>query len=192
MSMLGLAASSQKITTQSDEKEAIIAFQYLNRIRNNPTAYNDSTGVNLSAISPKIHLLWNDTLAKVALSRAEDLAKNNYFGHVNKNGEGINFLIAQSGYHLRDEWTQNKSNNFFESLQAGGQNGIEAINLLIEDKGVKNKGHRKHLLGMDEWNSKLVDIGVAFVRAEGASFNTYTVIIIAMHDMKPKVRVIYK
>jgi len=79
--------------------------------------------------------------------------------------------------------TNSKQNNFFESIAAGVDNGEEAIRLLIIDKGFPSQGHRKHLLGMGEWNASLTDIGIGFARRNsGSSYTTYVSIIIAKHN----------
>jgi uncharacterized protein YkwD len=58
------------------------AFLYLNKVRANPSLYSKEVGVSLSGIKARHALKWNDTLAKVAQAKAEDLARNNYFDHV--------------------------------------------------------------------------------------------------------------
>jgi hypothetical protein len=74
------------------------------------------------------------------------------------------------------------SRNYFESCNAGGLSGEEAIRMLIIDEGVPTLDHRKHLLGMDSWSHSLVDIGIGYARSNGHTrFRTYTCVIIAKH-----------
>jgi uncharacterized protein YkwD len=167
----------------TDKEEAQKAFAFLNEIRNNPDAYSKELQYAKGLKVSKLKLVWNDTLAKVAEAKAYDLAKKNYFAHVNKDGQGINYLIAKSGYALNSDWTKKKSDNFFESLSANNPTGVEAIKALIIDKGNPQFGHRKHLLGLDEWNATLKDIGIGFVRsASGSAYQTYMCVIIAKHN----------
>lgn len=173
-------------STEVNKGEAKKAFEYLNQFRANPKEYGDKLKLNLKKVDARPALIWNETLAKVAEARALDMAENNYFSHINKKGQGVNILIHEAGYTLPKNWTKNKQDNFFESIQAGAKEGIEAINDLIIDKGTPSLGHRKHLLGMDDdkpFNSKLKDIGIGYVTCKkGCQYISYTCIIIAMQE----------
>lgn len=160
-------------------EEAKAAFEYLNRIRENPPQFSKETGADLGKIGPRPALLWNDTLAWVAREKAMDMAKRNYFGHVNPEGKGINIMIHEAGYTLPQEWIKEKKLNYFESLNAGTQTGVGAINDLILDAYDKGKGHRKHLLGTNEFYGGLTHIGIGHVKAEGSKYVYYTVVIVA-------------
>lgn len=164
-----------------DREEAQLMFSYLQDLRQKNVPKSDPLLKYVAKNSPD--LVWNDTLALVAEQRARDMAENNYFGHVDKKGYGVNYHIARSGYSLEPEWLENKADNYFESLEAGKEDHKEIIADLIIDKGIPSKGHRKHLLGLDEWNKKNTDIGIGCYRVSGmkAEYTTYTVIIIARH-----------
>jgi uncharacterized protein YkwD len=182
ISILFLAFSSQNDKGYLDEQEARLMFDYLQDLRQKKVDRFDPL---LKYVDKGSLLLnWNDTLAKVAQARAMDMAVHNYFDHIDRKGYGVNYYIAEAGYELESEWTEKKDYNFFESLEAGKENYKEIISDLIIDQGVPNKGHRKHLLGLDEWNKKNVDVGIAVYRVgsnEKATYSTYTVIIIARH-----------
>ena len=169
-----------KPTPELDKAQAKAAFVLLNDIRTNPAKYADQFSF-LKDVKSVRTLKWNDTLAKVAEARALDLAKRNYFGHVDPDGYGANYYINKEGYKLESNWLSDKKNNFFESLSAGSESGEQAIKALIIDNGTSSLGHRKHLLGMDTWNSSLVDIGIGFVKAEETKYRYYTCVIIAKH-----------
>ena len=127
-------------------------------------------------------LVWNEALAKVAEAKAMDMAKRGYFDHISPEGYSINYYINKAGYKLDPKFLNQRTNNYFESIQAGAESGEAAMNDLILDAGVPELGHRKHLLGMDDWNSSLVDIGIGFVRTgQGAKYRTFTSVIIAKH-----------
>ncbi|MFN4234925.1 MAG: CAP domain-containing protein [Bacteroidia bacterium] len=169
-----------------NKEEAKKAFEYLNQFRANPKEYGDKLKLNLKKVDARPALVWNETLAKVAEERAMDMAENKYFSHINKKGQGVNILIHEAGYTLPKNWIKNKQDNFFESIQAGAKDGIDAINDLIIDKGTESHGHRKHLLGIDDdkaFNSKLKDIGIGFVSCKkGCQYISYTCVIIAMQE----------
>ena len=166
-----------------DEEQAL---NYLNKVRANPSMYSEDIGLDLSYVDKKHPLVWNKNLAYVAQMKAEDMAKRNYFAHVDPNGQGINIFIHKSGYKLNESWIKNKRSNNFESLGAGYLNGKHAIKELILDQGVNPPGHRNHLLGITDFWSNCYDIGIGFVNKEEvnvkAKYQTYICIIIANHD----------
>jgi uncharacterized protein YkwD len=173
--------SSQAQTTYLDA-QAWQAIQYLNRIRQNPKAYADSTGTpSLKYAKPKAQLTPDSILMKVARKRAADMAEKNYFDHVNKEGFGVNWLMQAEGYTLEERWTRKKDFNSFESISAGFATGIEHINNLILDKGQEPPGHRQHLLGMTDFWAGCVDVGAALVHNPKSKYKYYFVIIIAFH-----------
>ena len=165
-----------------DREQAKLAYLYLNDVRTSPkkftTEYPFLTG--FKGMPP---LKWNDTLARVAERKALDMATRNYFAHVDPEGYGINYYINKEGYRLDSSWLRKPSANFFESCNAGGLTGREAIKMLLEDNGVPTLGHRKHLLGLDDWSVTLYDVGIGFARAgEGTQYKTYTCVLIAKHS----------
>jgi uncharacterized protein YkwD len=166
-----------------DKKEAQDAFALLTEIRNNPDKYYEELNFEKGLKVSKIKLKWNDTLAKIAEAKAYDMAKRNYMSHVDPDGYGMNYYIKKGGYKLQPKWTVEKSANYFESLAANTFTGIESIKVLVTDKNTPTLGHRKHLLGLDEWNAALTDIGIGFSRREsGSTYKTYTCVIIAKHN----------
>jgi len=167
------------------KEEAKKAFILLNDIRANPGNYYKELGYEKNLKTTKRQLIWNDTLARVAEEKARDMAERDYFAHVNPEGIGINYLISKSGYKLNPDWTKEKSQNYFESLAAGSADGEDAIKQLIIDESDARGGyrHRIHLLGLDEWSSSLVDIGIGFASVKsGSEYPTYISVIIAKHN----------
>lgn len=165
-----------------DKEEALKMFEYLQDLRQKKVPRSDKNLRYVGKNSAVLH--WNDTLAKVAEARALDLATGNYFDHIDKKGNGVNFYIQEAGYYLEPEWTEDRSDNYFESLEAGKDDFYSIISDLIIDKGIPSKGHRKHLLGLDDWNKKNTDIGIALYRTgeeDSSEYSSYTVIIIARH-----------
>lgn len=166
-----------------DKEEAQKAFAILQDIRKNPNKYFQELNFEKDLKTSTTQLKWNDTLAKVAEAKAFDMANRNYFGHVDPDGFGINHFINEAGYKLNSKWTQVKSDNYFESLTANLTTGEEAIGYLVKDSLTPSLGHRKHLLGLDGWNSTLTDVGIGFIRRNsGSLYQTYICVIIAKHD----------
>ena len=170
------------VNNRTSSNEIENAFMYLNAVRKNPARYSNEIGVNLGGIKPLHELKWNHTLAKVAQAKAQDMVNRNYMGHVDPDGGGMNFKINAAGYKLRSSWLQDYSSNNFESIAAGPATGKEAIKLLINDGGASNAnaGHRRHLLGIDDFWSNCYDIGIGM--AKGGSYGYYWCILIAKHD----------
>src|SRR6185369_16155823 len=50
----------------------------------------------------------DDRLTQVARARAMDMAKRNYFDHVNPDGNGPNYLVRQTGYQLPSFWSTSR------------------------------------------------------------------------------------
>jgi uncharacterized protein YkwD len=171
---------SDKIELRFERARA--AYEYLNRIRQEPDAYSDDIGVDLSYVEPRHRLVWNDTLAAVAEAKALDMAKRDYFDHQTPEGYGINIQMHRAGYRLPKAWIEEKSSNFFESLGAGYQDATGLINGLIVDEGTPGLEHRRHLLGIDEFWSDCRDIGIGFAENPTSTFKTYASIVIAKHN----------
>lgn len=171
--------SSFSSHAQTMKEEAKAAFDYLNAIRQNPPKYSKETGTDLRKVKPRPALIWNDTLARIAEEKALDMGRRNYFAHLNPEEKGINIIIHEAGFELPAEWIKNKESNFFESISAGNETGIEVVRDLILDSYDTGKGHRKHLLGMNEFYSTLTHCGIGHVKVEGSKYTYYTVFIIA-------------
>lgn len=183
--LLVILTSFQKSTGIIVNKdEAKKAFELLTDIRANPQKYYQEYKFPKSTKPSTVVLQWNETLAKVAEEKAYDMAKRNYFSHTSPDKEGINYQINKAGYNIVESWCKPKSQNFFESLYAGtGKDNAEAgLKTLIIDEGISSKGHRVHLLGLDEWNRSLTDIGIGIVHSSQSKYGTYMCVIIAKHD----------
>lgn len=180
--ILGGATAFQKASgIRLDKEEARKAYEYLLAIRKNPQEYYKKLQFSKNTPVSKVVLKWNDTLSKVAEERALDMAKRNYFSHVNPDKVAVNYLLHQAGYSLPASWYKNKRDNYFESISAGTYSGIEGIDNLIIDISDREKGHRKHLMGIGEFNSNLVDIGIGFAWSDKSNYQSYMCVIIAKH-----------
>jgi len=159
------------------------AFDYLNAVRNNPTAYNDELGVDLSTVERRDDLIWNDAIAKAAYNKAKDMAERNYFAHVDPDGYGMNYKINEAGFELADYLLQSKEAKNFESIAAGTNrnSGKIMIQQLIIDKGIPSLGHRKHLLGMTDFWAESKYCGIGFYKKAGSKYTYYMCVLIAKH-----------
>jgi hypothetical protein len=177
------AIAGGKGSIVADKEEARKAYVLLNDIRVNPEDYCRELHFSRREDVSRMPLRWNDTLARIAEAKAIDMARRDYFDHVDPDGYGMNYLLNKGGYRLNREWLQDKRRNSFESIGMGWPGGEEAIRALIIDQGVPSLGHRKHLLGLGEWNSSLKDIGIGYVtRGSGSDYETYICVVIAKHD----------
>lgn len=169
--------------THVQRKEAKQAFHYINAFRANPEKYVTELGLSgLSGVT-STPLKWNRTLARIAEQRAIDMARRDYFDHVDPDGYGPNYHIHTGGYALNPDWVKNRRTNNFESIGANHSSALEGVQAFIIGKGSPGFMHRKHLLGMDDWNGSLEDIGIGFVRVpKGARYKSYLCVLIAKHD----------
>lgn len=177
----GAIAQNKGIFT--DRKQAKEAYNLLNDIRMHPEKYAKQLGISPVSKVKRVKLVWNKDLAKAAEFRAYDMAKRNYFEHVSPEGLGPNYYIVKAGYSLNPDWIKQKTANNFESIAANHATAEEGIRAFIIGKGSPGFMHRKHVLGMDDWNSSLVDIGIGFVHSPaGSKYKTYLCVLIAKHD----------
>lgn len=159
-----------------------VEFVYLvNRARHDPVAYQveQNLPVSLSGVTPRGPVAFNSALFDSAEVKANDLVANNYFDHVSPAGVHANQLAMDAGYVLPSHFPADA--NFVESLAAGTNydTAIEALNLLVIDEGVPSLGHRKQLLGIDDFYAANRDIGVGFSSSPTARYSNYWSIHIA-------------
>ncbi|MCB0766595.1 MAG: hypothetical protein KDB95_05240 [Flavobacteriales bacterium] len=177
-SLLGYVPGGPEV----DREEARSAFELVNLIRKDPKAYSQRLKFSPIQVVARPALRWNDTLALAAERKALDMARRNYYAHVDPDGFGMNHYIQLAGYELDPRWLKNPEENNFESIHSGIADAVQLIEEMIIDAQVPSKGHRHHLLGVGEWNASLVDIGIGFVHADStADWPTYACVLIAKH-----------
>jgi hypothetical protein len=169
-----------------DAAQSQKAFALLNKVRHDPNSYSGRFGFSLKGFSPRADLVWDDSLAAVAMRRAISMAYKGYFGHVDPDGYGINYYINQASYSLTDEQLKHKKESNFDAYEGGAPSGEVAIkNILIDYDKIGDEG-RNLLLGVGDFNASLTDCGVAYVHGSGSTkYKSYTVVIIAKRG-KPK------
>jgi len=181
--------NSNNSNTDSDDtskpsSEVESAFQYLNEIRVNPSKYAGTITQYLSSVEARPKLNWNESLAKAAQMKAEDMASRNYFSHTTPEGYGMNYYINYYGYELPSYMLASVDLNYFESIAAGSSTGKDAIDMLINDGGADNEsaGHRRHLLGIHELYAKCYDIGIGMAYNPNSTYKYYWSFLVAAHS----------
>ncbi len=176
--------SSPEVSGFLDKAEAQEAFNYLNNIRQNPGAYSNEIGVDLSYVEPRHKLVWNSICAQVAEEKALDMIKRDYFGHVDPDGYGINRRLHDAGYEMSENFIQNKSDASFESISQWGDgkyplNNFDTVGIkcLIVDEGWDPPGHRNHLLGIIDFWEDCIDCGIGIAYSDDKTYARMCVII---------------
>ncbi len=184
MRAVALVACVALASCGQDQPEARRALEYLNRVRANPASFSAEIGLDLSRVAPRPPLRWDKRLAASARLRAGDLAKRNYFAHVNPEGLGPNHFARQAGYPLPELWPGGRGNNI-EALHGGTDASggpEEAIRSLIRDAGVDPPGHRIQLLGMNDFFAAHRDAGIGLAFEPGSKYQHY----MAVHTAQPR------
>lgn len=186
ISLFSFKASFPGAGIEYDAAQSQKAFILLNKVRHDPNSYSQRFGFPLKGYAPRLDLVWDDSLAAVAMRRAVSMAYKGYFGHVDPDGYGINYYINQASYTLTEDQLKHKKASDFDAYEGGAMSGEMAIkNIIIDYDKIGDEG-RNLLLGVGDLNSTLTDCGVAFVHGSGSTkYKSYTVVIIAKRT-KPK------
>ncbi|RDV14154.1 CAP domain-containing protein [Pontibacter diazotrophicus] len=155
-------------------------FEELNAVRQNPAHYAAIYKVPaLRKVPAKPALVWDETLAKLAQQKAEDMAAKNYMEHVDKKGRGMNYYLWQANYPLPDFYSKDIRANNVESIAANTAGPLEFVQQLIIDEGVPNLGHRKHLLGFNDRDTPATHVGIGIAYNPNSRYKYYCSILIA-------------
>ena len=155
-------------------------FEELNAVRQDPKLYAKKYKLPaLALISPRYPLVWDDTLAKLAQQKAEDMARHNYFSHTDRRGRGMNYYLRQAGYPLPAYFSRDTRANNVESIAANTESPLVFVQQLIEDEGVPSLGHRKHLLSLNKESTPSTHIGIGIAYNPNSRYKYYCSILIA-------------
>lgn len=139
---------------------------------------DELTIAHLMSVQPgqnRPYLSCDPTLTYVARGRALDMGTRNYFGHVNVDGIGPNYLINQAGYRLPAWWGNHPSSNYVESIAAGTfMTPYDSWNAWMG-----SPGHRTHLLAEIPFYTDQVNYGIGVVDVPGSYYSKYYVVITA-------------
>ncbi len=169
-----------------DRAQGQKAFVLLNKIRKDPNAYSERYGVSLRNIPPRMPLVWDDSLAAIAEHKALSMAMGGYYGHVDPQGNGINYYINKVD-SIPADWVLDKKASTLDALEGGAPSGEMAIKNIVTDQAKTNNEGRKVILCEGDFNSALTDVGIAYVHGTGSTkYWSYTVVICAPHCRRVK------
>ena len=120
-------------------------------------------------------LTCNPILAQVASERAVDMGVREYFGHVNPDGYGPNYLVEHAGYLLPDYYDQSPIGNNIESIAAGYTSAAA-----VWEAWMGSEAHRVHLLGLTDFWEDQYEYGVGYAYVEGSPYGHYWVVLTAL------------
>lgn len=116
----------------------------------------------------------NQILTQVAQERAQDMAERGYFGHVNPDGDGPNYLLLQAGYPLPDWYTPARNSNMVESIAGGYADATSAW-----QGWMNSNSHKAHILGQNDFYAAQQEYGIGHFELPGSPLGHYWVIITA-------------
>src|SRR6266851_3055716 len=157
-----------------------LLLERLNDIRADPPAYGKSIGLDLSNVAPAQPLAFQPLLVQAARQHSQDMNDRGYVSHVSPDGQT---LIDRLTWGVGFPWTANG-----ESIAAGRDldDAEVALRSLIQDQGVADLGHRRHLLALDALFQTQNQVGIGIVQdGSGPHRNYYTIDTAAGIDSRP-------
>ncbi len=116
----------------------------------------------------------DERLVAVARARAMDMAKRDYFDHVNPDGNGPNYLVRAAGYALPATYSTDRKANSIESIGGGYMSAQECWDELL-----KSPPHRAHLLAQEPFFKDQTSYGIGHYYDPNSTYWHYWVIITA-------------
>ncbi len=154
---------------------AQLLLERLNDARENPLAYGNAIGLDLSYVSPSQPLAWSPLLGLAAQSHALDMSTRGYFSHTTPEGVTGGQRLTNVGF----DWSA-----WGESIAFGFPSAEAALQALIVDAGVPNLGHRSHLLAIDNLFQSQNQIGIGIANASNGT-PYYVIDTAANRDARP-------
>jgi len=111
----------------------------------------------------------------VARARALDLARRDYFSHVDPDGIGPNRLIKMTGYKLPAHYSGARNGNNVESIVAGTHHTPGTA----FQAWMRSSGHRTHLLASEAFYRSQTRFGVGYAKEPASDFGHYFVFVSA-------------
>jgi uncharacterized protein YkwD len=155
-------------------------LERLNDVRADPAAYGRSIGLDLSNVAPAPPLAFQPLLVEAAQQHSQDMNARGYVSHTTPEGQD---LVDRLTWGVGFPWTA-----YGESIAAGLalSNPEDALRSLIQDDGVTDLGHRRHLLALDALFQNQNQVGIGIVQGgSGAHRNYYTIDTAAGDDPRP-------
>ncbi|MED5262417.1 MAG: hypothetical protein VX574_08480 [Myxococcota bacterium] len=190
LALAALGISSATPAAEPTDKEQYFIYE-INRARNDPAGWavemgidtvtgGDGNPANLVGVAPQPPLAVNEQLVDSARFHSTDMATHHYFGHYSgPTGLWPNQMVRDAGYDLPLQYYYEQfsyyllppDSNQVEAIAAGyGPPGspydyslpLNALIGLIVDFGIPDLGHRKHLLGIGEFNEAFREVGTGY------------------------------
>jgi uncharacterized protein YkwD len=155
-------------------------LERLNDVRADPAAYCRSIGLNLANVAPAPPLAFQPLLIRAAQQHSQDMNERAYVSHTTPDGQDV---VDRLTWGVGFPWTA-----YGESIAAGLNlaNAEDALRSLIQDDGVADQGHRRHLLAMDALFQNQNQAGIGIVQnGSGPHRNYYTIDTAASNDQRP-------
>ena len=157
-----------------------LLLERLNDVRADSPAYGRAIGLDLSNVFPAPLLAFQPLLIQAAREHSQDMNDRGYVSHVSPEGQT---LIDRLTWGVGFPWTANG-----ESIAAGRDldDAEVALRSLIQDQGVADLGHRRHLLALDALFQTQNQVGIGIVQdGSGPHRNYYTIDTAAGIDSRP-------
>ncbi len=157
-----------------------LLLERLNDVRAEPAAYGRSIGLDLSNVAPAPPLAFQPLLIQAAQQHSQDMNDRGYVSHTTPDGQDV---VDRLTWGVGFPWTA-----YGESIAAGRNlaDPEDALRSLIQDPGVADLGHRRHLLALDALYQHQNQVGIGIVReGSGPNRNYYTIDTAASNDPRP-------
>jgi len=128
--------------------------------------------IQTNANQKRIEMIHSPLLNAVARAKALDLAKRNYFNHVDPDGFGPNRVAQLVGHSLPEFYGSERGTNYIESLGGGATSAAQQFSAWLG-----SAGHRTHVLGTDAFYAEQTHYGVGYVDVAGSQYSRYYVFI---------------
>jgi hypothetical protein len=157
-----------------------LLLERLNDVRADPPAYGRAIGLDLSNVAPAPLLAFQPLLIQAAREHSQDMNDRGYVSHVSPDGQS---LLDRLTWGVGFPWTA-----YGESI-AAGRNLADpevALRSLIQDDGVADLGHRRHLLALDALFQNQNQVGIGIVQQGSGDHRNYcTIDTAAGADARP-------
>jgi len=119
----------------------------------------------------------NGLLESVGLAHAQDMAQNDYVGHVDLQGYGPNYRIREAGYSLPAGYGTDLEANDVEVIGVGFDSPAEFWDVAMESSTLRTR-----LLGLTSFYAQQTDYAIVHYQDSESHYEHYWVIITARRE----------